>query len=76
MNYKKKKERNYRKHKHMAAKQYAMKQPTDHWRNQRLRKNKKKKKKHLEVNENESTTIQNLRDVGKAVIFIFILIEG
>ena len=31
MNYKKKKEKkNYRKHKHMAAKQYAIKQPMDH----------------------------------------------
>ena len=29
------KKKNYKKHKHMAAKQYAIKQPMDHWRNQR-----------------------------------------
>ena len=28
----------------------------------------KKKKRHLETNENENTTIQNLRDTGKPVL--------
>ena len=36
------KEKNYKKHKHVEAKQYAAKQPMDHWRNQRGN------KKHLE----------------------------
>ena len=51
-----------RKHKHMAAKQYATKQPLVHWRNQ-----KKLKKKYLETNENESTTPQNLLDAAKVI---------
>ena len=38
---------NCRKHKHMEAKQYATKQPMDHWRNQRVN------KKNLETNKNE-----------------------
>ena len=37
----------------MEAKQYATKQPMDHWRNQRG--NKK-----IEKNENENMTIQNM----------------
>ena len=32
INYKKK---NFKKHKHVEAKQYATKQPMDHWRNQK-----------------------------------------
>ena len=55
------KEKTSKKHKHMAAKQYATKQPLVHWRNQ------KKKKKNLQTNENASTTAQNLLDAAKVV---------
>ena len=37
------------------AKQYATKQPLDHWRNQR-----RNLKKYLETHENESIMVQNL----------------
>ena len=46
----------------MEAKQYATKQPMDHWRNQR------RNKKYLETTENESTRVQNLWDAAKAVL--------
>ena len=45
----------------MKVKQYATKQPTDHWRN-------KRGNKYLETNENESTSIQNPWDTAKAVL--------
>ena len=35
INYKKKKKKTAKKHKHVAAKQYVTKQPLDHWGNQR-----------------------------------------
>ena len=46
----------------MEAKQYASKQPMDHWRKS------KGKKKYLETNENQSTMIQNLWDSIEAVL--------
>ena len=48
----------------MKAKQYATKQPMDHWRNQRGN------KKCLKANENESMTIQNLLDAAKAILLL------
>ena len=45
----------------MEAKQYATKQPMANWRNQRGNK-------YVETNDNENTTIQNLRDAAKAVL--------
>ena len=42
----------------MEAKQYATKQPMDHWGNQ----------KYLETSENENMMIQNLWDTAKAVL--------
>ena len=44
----------------MVNKQYAAKQPLDHWRNQR--------KKNLETKENKSIIVQNLWDAAKAVL--------
>ena len=47
----------------VKAKQYATKQPMDHWRNQRGN-----KKNYLETNENENMTVQNLCDITKVVL--------
>ena len=46
----------------MEAKQYAIKQPIEQWRNQIWN------KKYLETNENESTMIQNLQNTAKTVL--------
>ena len=43
------KKKNSKKHKYVVAKQYAIQQPLDHWRN------KKGNKKYLETNENQDT---------------------
>ena len=45
----------------MAAKQYATKQPLDHWKNQ------KGNKKYLKTNEDENIMVQNLWRTAKAV---------
>ena len=45
----------------MEVKQYATKQPTDHWWN-------KRGNKYLETNENESASIQNPWATAKAVL--------
>ena len=50
---------------HVAVKQYATKQPMDHWLNLR---GKKKNTKNLDTNENKSTMVQNLWDPTKAVL--------
>ena len=52
--------KNCKKHKHVEAKQYATKQPVDHWII------KEEIKKYMETNENENTMIQNLCDAPKA----------
>ena len=49
----------------MAMKQYITKQPMNHGRNKRRN---KRNKMYLGTNENESTMIQNLWDVAKAVL--------
>ena len=68
INFMKKKDK---KHKHLEAKQYATKQPMNHWRNQG------RNKKYLETNENENTMIQNLWDAAKAVLRgTFIMIQA
>ena len=46
------KKKNCKKHKHMETKQYATKQPMDHWRNQ------EEAKKYLDTDENENKMIQ------------------
>ena len=46
----------------MEAKQYAIKQPRDHWRNQ------EEITKYLETNDNENMMTQNLWDAAKAVL--------
>ena len=51
-------------HKYVKAKQYATKQPMDHWSNQRGN------KKCLKTNEDESMTIQNLWDAAKAILLL------
>jgi len=65
------KKKNSKKHKYVVAKQYAIQQPLDHWRN------KKGNKKYLETNENQDThthtqnqdtMVQNLWDEAKAII--------
>ena len=56
INYEKKLE----KHKHMDAKQYAINQAMDHWRNQ------VEITRYLETNENGNTVFQNLWDPSKA----------
>ena len=48
----------------MEAKEYAIKQSMDHWRN----KKKKEIEKYLETNKNENTMIQNLWNRVKAVL--------
>ena len=57
------KKKTAKKHKHMEAKQYATKQPMDHWGNQRGI-----FKKYLETNKNGNITHQNLWDAAKAVL--------
>ena len=47
-----------KKHKHIEAKQYAAKQPMDHWGNQI----------YPETSENENTTFQKQLDAAKAVL--------
>ena len=49
----------------MVMKQYITKQPMNHGRNKRRN---KRNKMYLGTNENESTMIQNLWDVAKAVL--------
>ena len=51
-----------KKHKHIEAKQYAAKQPMDHWGNQRGNQI------YPETSENENTTFQNQWDAAKAVL--------
>ena len=55
-------EKNRKKHKHMEEKQYATKQPMNHW------KHKGEIKNYLEKNENKNTAIQNLWNIAKAVL--------
>ena len=62
INYKEKK-KTCRKHKHVKAKQYSMKQPVEHWRSQKWN-----KKKYLETSENENTITQNPWDRAKAFL--------
>ena len=57
--------KNKTEHKHMVMKQYITKQPMNHGRNKRRN---KRNKMYLGTNENESTMIQNLWDVAKAVL--------
>ena len=59
INYKKK---NCKKHKHVETKQYATKQPMDHWRNQI------EFRKHLKTNENVHTMIQTQWDAAKVIL--------
>ena len=61
-----------KKHKPLEAKQYATKQPMNHWRNQkRLLKDNPKR------NDNEDTEIQNVWDTDKAVLrWKFIAIQS
>ena len=56
------KERNEEKTYYMETKQHATKKPMGHQGNQR------ELKKYLETNDNENTTVQNLRDAAKAVL--------
>lgn len=52
-------EKNRKKHKHVAAKKHATKQPMGHQR---------RNKKNLDNNANKNTMVQNLWDAGKAVL--------
>ena len=59
-----------KKHKYVAAKQYATKPPLDHWKDQRGNK-------YLKTNENENIMFQNVWDAAKAVLReIFIAIQS
>jgi len=62
------KKTNAKKHKHMLAKQHAIKQPMGQQRKQR------ENEKSIEINGNGNTKFQNLRDIEKATslsLFIF-----